>query len=139
MAKLMALGLSTTSGLMCTLSSKKHSIYELLSFDFEKFWSGENISILKTEVKPTKLTALEIRAEEHHRKTVKCNVKKKKWTAQLPWLDSKLESHSLTDNLRRVTVVMKKVHDVVLKENMSMVNIATVSYTHLTLPTTPYV
>ena len=45
------------------------TIYKSLSFDFAKFWSGENIGISKTEAKPTKLTALEIRAEEHHRKT----------------------------------------------------------------------
>ena len=54
------------------------TIYESLSFNFAKFWSGENIGISKTEAKPTKLTALEIRAEEHHRKTAKFNVKKKK-------------------------------------------------------------
>ena len=51
-------------------------IYESLSFDFEKFWSGENVGILKTEAKPTKFTALENKAEEHHRKTAKFNIKK---------------------------------------------------------------
>ena len=56
------------------------TIYESLSFDFAKFWSRENIGISKTEAKPTNLTALEIRAEEHHRKTAKFNIKKKKWT-----------------------------------------------------------
>ena len=53
------------------------TIYES-SFDFAKFWSRENVGISKTKPKPTKLTALEIRAEEHHRKTAKFNVKKKK-------------------------------------------------------------
>ena len=33
------------------------TIYELLSFDFAKFWSEENVGISKTEAKPTKLTA----------------------------------------------------------------------------------
>ena len=45
------------------------TIYELLSFNFAQFWSEENVGISKTEAKPTKLTALEIRAKEHHRKT----------------------------------------------------------------------
>ena len=34
------------------------TIYESLSFDFAKFWSGENVGISKTEAKPTKLTCL---------------------------------------------------------------------------------
>ena len=33
------------------------TIYELLSFDFAKFWSEENVGISKTKAKPTKLTA----------------------------------------------------------------------------------
>ena len=47
------------------------TIYESLTLDFEKFWSGENVGISKTKAKLTKLTALEIRAEEHYRKTAK--------------------------------------------------------------------
>ena len=82
----------------------------------------ENVGISKTEAKSTKLTALEIRAEEHHRKTVKFNIKKKKWSVQLPWIDPDLESHRLTDNLKKVTAMMRKVHDVVLEEDMPMVN-----------------
>ena len=62
------------------------TIFESLSFNFEKFWSGENVGISKTKAKPTKLTSLEIRAEEHHRKTAKFNIKKNKWTVQLPWI-----------------------------------------------------
>ena len=60
----------------------------------------------------------------------------------MPWIDQELESHRLTDNLRMVTAMMK-VYDVVLEEDIPMVDIAyidmAVSYTHLTLPTTPYV
>ena len=42
----------------------------------------ESVSIeTQHKAKPTKLTALEMRTEEHHRKTAKFNVKKKKWTA----------------------------------------------------------
>ena len=41
------------------------TIYKSLSLNFAKFWSGGNIGNSKTEAKPTKLTALEIRAEEH--------------------------------------------------------------------------
>ena len=52
---------------------------------------------MKTKVKPTKLTALEVKAEEHHRKTAKFNIKKKKWAVQLPWIEPELESHRLTD------------------------------------------
>ena len=37
-------------------SSTLPTIYELLSFDFAKFGSGENVGISKTEAKPTKLT-----------------------------------------------------------------------------------
>ena len=77
---------------------------------------------MKTKTKPTKLTALEIKPEEHHRKTAKFNIKKKKWTVQLPWIDPEIESHRLTDNLRRVTAMMKKVHEVVLKADMLMVD-----------------
>ena len=98
------------------------TIYESLPFNFAKFWSRENVGISKTEAKSTKFTALEIRAEEHHRKTSKFNIKKKKWTVQLPWIDHELESHRLTDNLKRVTAMMRKVHDVVLEEDMPMVN-----------------
>ena len=80
------------------------------------FWSGENVGISKTEAEPTKLTALEIKAEEHHRKTAKFNIKKIKWSVKLPWIDPELES------LKRVTAMMRKVHDVVLEEDMPMVN-----------------
>ena len=38
------------------------------------------------------------------------------------WIDPELESHRLTDNLRKVTAMMRKVHDVVLEEDMPMVN-----------------
>ena len=65
MAKLTAFGvlrqLITASSFGVHPKSKKCSdlqtIFESLSFDFEKFWSGENVGILKTEAKPTKLTA----------------------------------------------------------------------------------
>ena len=40
----------------------------------------------------------------------------------LPWIDPELESHRLTDNLRRVIAMMKKVHDVVHEEGMPMVD-----------------
>ena len=50
------------------------------------------------------------------------NVKKKKWSVQLPWIDPELESHRLTDNLKKVTAMMRKVHDVVLEEDMPMVD-----------------
>ena len=40
----------------------------------------------------------------------------------MPWIDPELESYRITDNLRRVTAMMKKVHDVVFKEDMPMVN-----------------
>ena len=40
----------------------------------------------------------------------------------MPWIDPELESHRLTDNLKRVTAMMIKVHDVVLEEDMPMVN-----------------
>ena len=36
----------------------------------------------------------------------------------MPWIDPELESHRLTDNLRRVTAMMEKVHDVVHEEDM---------------------
>ena len=67
------------------------TIYKSLFFNFVKFWTEENVNISKTKAKPTKLTALEIRAEEHHRKTSNFNIKKKSLTRlrkkQLP--DSK--------------------------------------------------
>ena len=40
----------------------------------------------------------------------------------MPWIDPELESHRLTDNLRKVTAMVKKVLDVVLEEDMPMVN-----------------
>ena len=40
----------------------------------------------------------------------------------MPWIDPELELHTLTDNLGRVTAMMKKVHDVVHEEDMPMVN-----------------
>ena len=56
------------------------------------------------------------------------NIKKKKWSVQLPWIDPELESHRLTDNLKRVTAMMRKVHDVVLEEDMPMVDQAYIDW-----------
>ena len=97
------------------------TIYKLLSFDFAKFWSGENVGISKTKAKPTKLTALEIRAEEHHRKTSKFNIKKKKWTVQLPWIDPELESHRLTDNLKRVMYRTRDEYDTKNRQHVCLI------------------
>ena len=79
-AKLMALGwiLRGAFGVLRQLitvsafgvHANEHETFDLQTiYEFAKFWSKENVGISKTEAKSTKLTALEIRSEEHHRKT----------------------------------------------------------------------
>ena len=75
----------------------------------------------------SELSVLEIRAEEHHRKTAKFDPILKQWSVQLPWIDPDPESHALTDNFRRCRAMMSKVHDTVHPDDMDMVNEAYLS------------
>ena len=99
-----------------------NTIYNSLNFDFAKFWNGENIGISQSEPMTSDLTALEIRAEEHHRQTSKFDPVKKQWTVRLPWIDPDPKSHQLSDNLRRAKAMVHKVHSTVKAEHLPMVN-----------------
>ena len=77
---------------LITTSSFGVHANEQETFNLQTIYELSLVGNSKTEAKPTKLTALEIRSEEHHRKTAKFNIKKKKWTVQLPWIDPELDS-----------------------------------------------
>ena len=98
------------------------TIYQSLNFDFAKFWTGENVGISLNEPMTSKMTALKIRAEAHHRDTAKYDPVAQKWTVQLPWIDPDLEAHHMTNNLRRVIAMLRKVHEVVKGEDLDMVD-----------------
>ena len=85
------------------------TIYESTSFDFAKFWTGEQMGISQTESMTSDLTDLEIKAEAHHKQTAKFDPVKKQWTVCLPWINPEVEAHALSDNSRRVKALLHKV------------------------------
>jgi hypothetical protein len=93
----------------------------MYTFDFGKFWSGENIGISKHESMHSDLSVLELKAEEFHRQTAKFDPVRRKWSVHLPWIYDDLESHRLADNLPRAIAMYHSFMQKVKPEHMDLV------------------
>jgi hypothetical protein len=102
-------------------SFELETMYTPLAFDFRKFWDGENIGLSPFETMTSKLTALEIQAEEFHKQTAHFDKVRKKWSVHLPWINDDLESRRMTDNTRRAKALYHKVLTGTKEQHMSLV------------------
>jgi hypothetical protein len=98
------------------------TMYKSCSFDFGKFWSGENVGIKPQETMHSEHTALEIQALEFHKQTAKFDPHKKQWSVCLPWIDPDREAHRMTDNTNRATAFFHRTVEKVKPEHLPMVD-----------------
>ena len=96
------------------------NMYEI-SFDFGKFWSGENVGIKPEEKMDSELTSLEEDALEFHKQTAKFDPVAKRWSVHLPWKDQDTESHRMSDNTSRALAYFYRSTKNVKEEHVDMV------------------
>lgn len=92
------------------------------SFDFGKFWSGENVGISPNERDFTNSTVKELQADDHQRKTARYDPKGKCWYVDIPRKGDSVHGKTLSDNYPRAVAMWRKIVERIKPKDVELVN-----------------